>query len=78
MDSSGELPLHVGDVVALRPDAPVAGYPWLQPGLEGRVLIAEASDERDITGEVTVVFVRHPGQPLRLHGRWLQLVSRPR
>jgi hypothetical protein len=25
-----------------------------------------------------VVFVRHPGHPLRLHGRWLQLVSRPR
>jgi hypothetical protein len=76
--SIGELPLRVDDVVALRPGAPVAGYPWLQPGLQGRVLFVEAWDERDVTGEVTVGFGRHPGQPLRLHGRWLQLVSRPR
>ena len=78
MDVLGELPLRVGDVVALRPGAPSAGYRWLQPGLQGRVLVAEASDERDITGEVTVVFARHGGHPIRLHWRWLHLLSRPR
>ena len=71
IDPMSELPLRVGDVVALRPDAPVAGYPWLRPGLQGQVLFAEASDERDVTGEVTVAFVGHRGHPIRLHRRWL-------
>jgi len=78
MDPMSELPVRVGDVVALRPGAPVTGYPWLQPGLTGRVLFAEVSDERDVTGEVTVVFARHGGHPIRLHWRWLHVVSRPR
>jgi hypothetical protein len=78
MDPMNELPVRVGDVVALRPGAPIAGYPWLQPGLQGRVLCADAADERDGTGEVTVVFKGHNGRPIRLHWRWLQLVSRPR
>ena len=75
MESSGELPLRVGDVVALRPGAPSAGYPWLRPGLQGRVLFAEAAGEHDITGEVTVVFARHGGHPIRLQGRWLHLFA---
>jgi hypothetical protein len=78
MDSMSELPVRVGHVVALRPGAPVAGYPWLQPGLQGRVLFAVASDERDGTGEVTVGFARHSDHPIRLHGRWLHLIHRPR
>jgi hypothetical protein len=33
--------LGEGDVVALRTGAPVSAYPWLQPGVEGRVIIAD-------------------------------------
>jgi hypothetical protein len=77
MDPTRELPLRVGDVVALRPDVPSAGYPWLQPGLKGRVLFAEVADERDGTGEVTVAFAGHRAHPIRLHRRWLRLMSLP-
>jgi len=76
MNSRGGPPLRVGDVVALRLGAPSAAHPWLLPGLEGRVLIVETADERDGTGEVTVAFAGHRGHPIRLHQRWLRLVSR--
>jgi hypothetical protein len=72
MDLRGDLPLHVGDVVALRPGAPSTAYVWLRPDLQGRVLMVEAADERDGTGEVTVAFAGHKTHPIRLHRRWLR------
>jgi hypothetical protein len=72
MNLMDDLPLRVGDVVALRPGAPSADYLWLLPGLQGRVLMVEAADERDGTGEVTVAFAGHKTHPIRLHRRWLR------
>jgi hypothetical protein len=68
--------LREGDEVELRPGAPVPGYRWLQPGLRGRVLIADAPDAREATEEVTVIFAGHGGSPIRLHQRWLHLLRR--
>ena len=78
MDTVGTLRLRVGDMVELRPGAPVPTYPWLRPGVQGRVLLADGPDDPHATGEVTVVFPHHASHPIRLHRRWLRFISRPR
>ena len=77
MDTIGNFRLREGDVVELRPEAPVPVYAWLRPGVRGRVLLADAPNEPDTTGEVTVIFAHHAGHPIRLHRRWLRFISRP-
>ena len=77
MDLIAPLQLRDGDVVALRAGAPVPAYAWLQPGVQGRVIIADDPNAGDRTGEVTVVFPRHAGHPIRLHRHWVRFISRP-
>jgi hypothetical protein len=77
IDLVGELRLRVGDVVALRPGAPIPAYPWLQPGVQGRIILADTPREPDPTGEVTVIFAHRLGRPIRLHRRWVRFISRP-
>jgi len=77
MDLTAPLPLREGDLVALRAGAPVPAYPWLQPGVEGRVLIADDPNTRYPTGEVTVIFARHASHPIRVHRHWVRFLSRP-
>jgi hypothetical protein len=72
------LALREGDTVALRAGAPVPSYPWLQAGVEGRVIIADDPDTRYPTGEVTVIFARHTTHPIRVHRHWVRFLSRPR
>jgi hypothetical protein len=71
-----ERRLREGDIVELRPGAAVPPRPWLQPGLRGRVLLADTPTHPEAPGEVTVQFGRH--RPIRLHRQWLHLVSRPK
>jgi hypothetical protein len=78
MDLIAPLQLQEGDVVALRAGAPVPAYGWLQPGVEGRVIIADAPNAGDRTGVVTVIFARRDGHPIRLHRHWVRFMSRPR
>jgi len=78
MDLIAPLQLQDGDVVALRAGAPVPAYTWLQPGVQGRVIIADDPNAADRTGEVTVIFARHAGHPIRLHRHWVRFISRPR
>jgi hypothetical protein len=78
MDLIVPLQLREGDVVALRTGAPVPAYSWLQPGVEGCVIIADEANARDLSGEVTVIFARHAGHPIRLHRHWVRFISRPR
>jgi hypothetical protein len=77
MELATPIRLQDGDVVALRAGAPVPAYPWLRPGVEGRVIIADDPDARYPTGEVTVIFARHTGHPIRVHRHWVRFLSRP-
>jgi hypothetical protein len=71
-----EQQLREGDLVELCPDAPLPAHCRLQPGAQGRVVVAEMGMESNPTGEVSVQFGR--GRTLRLHGHWLRFVSRPK
>lgn len=72
----GELRPREGDVVELRDGAPAPAFRWLRPGVQGRVVIADGAGTPDPSPEVTVAFVGHRTQPIRLHWRWLRVVGR--
>jgi hypothetical protein len=77
MDLIAPLQLQDGDMVVLRAGAPVPAYGWLQPGVQGRVIIADDPNAGDCTGEITVIFAQRRGHPIRLHWRWVRFISRP-
>jgi hypothetical protein len=78
MDMMTEPRLCVGDIVELRPSAPVPPHPWLQPGLEGRVVMADATIDGEPSNEITVLFAHHAQRPIRLHRRWVRFLRRPK
>jgi hypothetical protein len=63
-----------GDTVAILPGAPVPAKFQLANGMTGRVLDAEAPDDPDATGWLSIIFPHHQ-TPLRIHRRWVHLVT---
>jgi hypothetical protein len=76
VDEIDEKWFRVGDLVEVGPGAPLPAYFWLHPGVQGRVVIADAPTEHEPTEWVTLqVGRRRP--TVRLQARWVRLIGRP-
>jgi len=75
MTPRGAECLRVGDFVTVHEDAPLTLPSWAYPGTLGRVVLADVLGDRDARGEAAVQFGSH--RPLRIHCRWLELITRP-